>query len=145
MPAATGREALRAPRAKQEGDALRQRVGEFVGNVFYGTLLKQMESSGIKGKLMHGGRGEEVFRGQLNMELARRMGQSPGDPIAEKMYEAFRRQEGVAKTKTKSHDGGIALDQGSSKGISLGSIRDVLRAKAAYESEPVESAAVGGR
>ena len=52
----------------------RKRVGELVGNVFYGTLIKQMQASKLKGTVMHGGRGEEVFGGQLGLELAKRMG-----------------------------------------------------------------------
>lgn len=70
---------------------LRKLVGEFVGNVFYGTLLRQMQNSTIKGKYFHGGKGEDVFKGQLHMELARRMGRAPGDPIANRMYEAMTR------------------------------------------------------
>lgn len=72
---------------------LRQLVGDYVGNVFYGTLLQQMRDSTIKGKYFHGGRGEEVFQAQLHMELATRMGRAPGDPIANRMYEAMTRGE----------------------------------------------------
>jgi hypothetical protein len=73
----------------------RKTVGEFVGNVFYGTLLKQMQESKLKGPFMHGGRGEEVFGNQLAMELAKRMGQSPNDPLAERLYKS------IAKRKDK--------------------------------------------
>ncbi len=70
-------------------EALRADVGEFVGNVFYGTLLKAMQDSKLKGSYMHGGRGEEVFRGQLHMELAKRMGQAKNDPIANSLFKAW--------------------------------------------------------
>ena len=73
---------------------IREHVGEFVGTVFYGTLMRQMEDSSIKGKYGHGGRGEEIFQGQLNMELAKRMGRSPNDPIANCMYESIMRHLG---------------------------------------------------
>lgn len=72
-------------------ELMRERVGEFVGNVFYGTLLRQSQESNLKGPFGHGGRGEEVFRGQLNMELAKRLGTSKNDPIAERLYESIRR------------------------------------------------------
>ncbi|MFQ5422808.1 MAG: hypothetical protein ACE5F9_02385 [Phycisphaerae bacterium] len=68
---------------------LRERVGEFVGQFFYGTLLKQMQQSKLKGKYFHGGRGEEVFQMQLGMELAMRAGRSPNDPVAGRIYDAF--------------------------------------------------------
>lgn len=70
---------------------LRENVGEFVGNVFYGTLMRQMQNSKLKGKYLHGGRGEEVFQSQLNMEYAKRMGRSPNDPIANRIYDAMTR------------------------------------------------------
>lgn len=74
-----------------KNDTLRETVGEFVGNVFYGTLMRQMEKSPIKGKFGHGGRGEDVFQSQLHMEYAKRLGRAPGDPIADRIYEAMTR------------------------------------------------------
>ena len=45
--------------ADGDDDELRERVGEFVGGVFYGMLLRELQESKLKGKYMHGGRGEE--------------------------------------------------------------------------------------
>ncbi len=75
--------------ADADKETLRADVGEFVGNVFYGTLLRAMRDSTLKGSYMHGGRGEEVFSGQLHMELAKRMGQAPNDPIANSLFKAW--------------------------------------------------------
>ena len=72
----------------QSAKARRKAYGEVVGNMFYGTLLKQMNESKIKGNYFHGGRGEEAFRGQLALELGKRMGQSPTDPLVNRMFEA---------------------------------------------------------
>ncbi len=80
----------------EEAKSLRQNVGEFVGNVFYGTLLRQMQNSNLKGKYLHGGRGEEVFRGQLHMEYAKRMGRSPNDPISNRIYDSMMRERRIA-------------------------------------------------
>jgi hypothetical protein len=77
--------------SQARGDELRQLVGEFVGNVFYGTVFRQMQASKLKGKYMHGGRGEEIFQAQLGMELAKRMGRAASDPVANSLYESFRR------------------------------------------------------
>lgn len=80
----------------QKDDALlRKRLGEFVGNVFYGTLIRQMNNSRLKGEYLHGGRGEEIFQGQLGMEFATRLGRAPNDPITNKLFEAMRRHSGV--------------------------------------------------
>ena len=55
---------------------LEELTGQIVGRVFLGTLLAQMRSSSFKGKYGHGGRGEEVFAGQLDGIIAERAGGS---------------------------------------------------------------------
>lgn len=77
--------------SSQEDSQLRQRLGEFVGSIFYGTLIRQMNNSQLKGDFFHGGRGEEVFQSQLGLELAQRLGRSGNDPITNRLYEAMRR------------------------------------------------------
>ena len=80
------------PVSSGQGDQdLRRRVGEFVGDIFYGTLIRQMHASKLKGDHFHGGRGEEVFQGQMGMELAKRMGRAANDPISNRLYESLRR------------------------------------------------------
>ncbi len=51
---------------------LRQAASEVVGSVFFAPMLKMARDNPWKGKYGHGGRGEEVFGAQLDMELARR-------------------------------------------------------------------------
>lgn len=82
------------------GDALRRRVGEFVGSVFYGTLLRQMQQSSLKGEYMHGGRGEEVFQGQLGLEIAQRLGRAANDPIANRLYQSMQHRLGARSQAT---------------------------------------------
>ncbi len=94
------------------GETLRDLVGDFVGNVFYGTLLRELQNSTIKGKYLHGGRGEDVFRGQLNMELAKRMGRAPNDPIANHMHAAL--------TRFYRIDSGADSSGGASAGMERG-------------------------
>jgi len=57
---------------------LREMGDKIVGSVFYGTLLKQMRTSELKGEYGHGGRGEEVFGAQLHAELAQRAATGQG-------------------------------------------------------------------
>jgi hypothetical protein len=65
----------RVPRDSQQyQELLRKRVDELVGITFYGTLLKTMRTSVLKGSYGHGGRGEDVFGGQLDILLAQRAG-----------------------------------------------------------------------
>lgn len=89
--------ALTPPKSPQLSELraeLRRAVGEFVGNTFYGTLIKQMQASSFKTKYMHGGRGEDVFQGQLGIELAQRLGRSTNNPVADRMLSAIERRLG---------------------------------------------------
>jgi len=70
----------------------RKKVGEFVGNVFYGQIFKQMQQSTFKTKYMSGGRGEEAFSGQLSMEIAKRLGQSTKNPVTTKIYNTMEKR-----------------------------------------------------
>lgn len=64
--------------------ALRQRVDEFVGLFFYGTLLKSAQDHPLtESKYGFGGRGEQAFRAQLDQELASRAGRSGGNKLTE--------------------------------------------------------------
>lgn len=95
---------------------IREHVGEFVGSVFYGTLMQQMDQAAIKGKYGHGGRGEEIFRGQLDMELAQRMGRAPDDPIANRLYESIMRHLGkgdeLNATNAATESAAVATKEG---------------------------------
>lgn len=72
---------------------LRESTGQVVGSVFYGTMLKAMRSSSIKGPHGHGGRGEEVFAAQLDALLARRMGEASRGGLAETLYRSLEGQQ----------------------------------------------------
>ena len=66
LPALHDATAATSPSAKRSQQA-REALGEFVANTFYGTLLKLMNESMLKGKYFHGGRGEQIFKGQWSM------------------------------------------------------------------------------
>jgi hypothetical protein len=63
--------------------------------VFYGTLLKMQRESRLQGPYGHGGRGEEVFRGQLDQFLAEEAGRSRGFDISDAIVARF---EGQVRT-----------------------------------------------
>ena len=65
---------------------LREKVNEFVGLAFYLPLLNSAQTGSLQGKYGHGGRGEEMFRSQLNLELARRAGQAGRLGVDEAIY-----------------------------------------------------------
>jgi|GEM_PF-4456374 len=78
-----------APRNKKLDEATRS----LVGTVFYGTLLKTMRKSNLKGKFGHGGRGEEAFGAQLDAILAERAGKGTKNGLAAALYKHLERQQ----------------------------------------------------
>jgi Rod binding domain-containing protein len=74
-------------------DKLREASGQVVGSVFYGTLLKTMRESSLKGSYGHGGRGEEVFAAQLDGIMAEEMGQSRSGGLADVLFKKLEHQQ----------------------------------------------------
>lgn len=74
---------------------LRETIGQVIGSVFFGTLLKTMRESSFKGPYGHGGRGEEVFAAQLHGLLAERMGTAARSGLAEVLYDKLGRQQRI--------------------------------------------------
>jgi hypothetical protein len=57
-------------------EEIRAAAQQLVGQTFFSTLLKIGQDNGIEPRFGHGGRGEEVFRGELNNLLAERAASS---------------------------------------------------------------------
>jgi Rod binding domain-containing protein len=62
---------------------------QFVGETFFGQLIKSMRSTLDKPAYFHGGRAEEVFQGQLDQMLSEQMAETSSEQIAAPMYELF--------------------------------------------------------
>jgi hypothetical protein len=76
-----------APAATERNDELRERFTQFVGETFYGQMIKAMRSTVGKPAYFHGGRAEEVFRGQLDQALAEHMTQASADQFSGPLFE----------------------------------------------------------
>ena len=76
----------------------RAKLGEFVGNIFYGTLIKQMNESTIKGAFGHGGRAEETFNGQLAQQISQKLGRAKNNPLVNRLQKAIDHRQ-AAKEK----------------------------------------------
>jgi peptidoglycan hydrolase FlgJ len=75
--------------AKQLKDA----YTDFVGKTFFGQMMKAMRSTVGKPAYFHGGQGEEVFRSQLDQQMADYMSDASADQISEPMFrQQFPRQ-----------------------------------------------------
>ncbi|UCE58577.1 MAG: rod-binding protein [Phycisphaerales bacterium] len=91
VPVGTTTDVPKTPAAKL--DRLRDATREIAGSVFYGTLLKTMRASKLKGIYGHGGRGEEIFAAQLDGIMAQEMGRGTKGGIADAMYESLKAQQ----------------------------------------------------
>jgi Rod binding domain-containing protein len=86
--AQASRIALRADGAKpQAAGELRERFTQFVGEAFFGQMIKAMRSTVGKPAYFHGGRSEEVFQGQLDQQLAQHLTETSATRFAEPMFE----------------------------------------------------------
>lgn len=81
-------EILDATNSTKAADSeVREAFQEFVGKTFYGQLMKSMRKSVGKPAYFHGGRGEEVFRSQLDQLVVDRISETSAGPLADSMYD----------------------------------------------------------
>lgn len=78
--------------AGNETDATREAFDKFVGGTFYRQMLSEMQKSVGKPAFFHGGQAEEMFRSELNSQLADKMAESSGKQLTGSMYELFQLQ-----------------------------------------------------
>ena len=78
---------LQATDAKQ--GKLREAFDSFVGETFYGQMLKEMRKTVGKAPYFNGGHAEEVFRGQLDQLLAKQMAKANAHTFSGPMFELF--------------------------------------------------------
>lgn len=86
-------------RVERDLTQLRKVSGQIVGSVFFGTLLKSMRESPLKGKYGHGGRGEEVFSAQLHEIYAERVGNSMQNGVTQAIYKRLEHQQQLYSTQ----------------------------------------------
>lgn len=88
IPAGTSVQSVHAPGTHRSSGAqqLREQFTQFVGEAFFGQMIKAMRSTAGKPAYFHGGRAEEVFQGQLDQKLAEHLTETSADKFAEPMF-----------------------------------------------------------
>jgi peptidoglycan hydrolase FlgJ len=71
---------------------LRKAFDSFVGETFYGQMLKSLRQSQNKPAYFYGGRAEEIFQGQLDQVLAQKLSNTSADKFSGPMFELFSMQ-----------------------------------------------------
>src|SRR4051812_29334725 len=72
-----------------ESSELRKKFDSFVGESFYGQMLHEMRKTVGKSAYFNGGRGEEVFRGQLDQVIATKLAESNAKDFTGPMFRLF--------------------------------------------------------
>ncbi len=87
-------------------DLLHEKFTQFVGETFFGQMIKAMRSTVGKPAYFHGGRAEEVFQGQLDQTLAQHLTEVSSDRFVEVMFHRqFPRLDQAAATGDPSAPG----------------------------------------
>ncbi|MGL4512120.1 MAG: rod-binding protein [Lacipirellulaceae bacterium] len=77
-----------AKQADQVADAqkLRDTYGQFVGETFYGSMLKAMRESVGEPAFFHGGRAERLMQSQLDQQMASDLASGSGADLAQSLF-----------------------------------------------------------
>ena len=79
--------AAAARRGGHDTPELKEAFTDFVGQTFFGELLKQMRATLDKPAFFHGGMGEDIFQSQLDQVLVERMTETSAKTFSDPMYQ----------------------------------------------------------
>jgi Rod binding domain-containing protein len=74
-------------KGQESVNALREQFTQFVGETFFGQMIKSLRAATDKPAYFHGGRAEEVFQSQLDQKLAEHLTEASAERFAEPMFE----------------------------------------------------------
>jgi Rod binding domain-containing protein len=74
-------------KGRGNADALREQFTQFVGETFFGQMIKSLRAATEKPAYFHGGRAEEVFQSQLDQKLAEHLTEASAEKFADPMFE----------------------------------------------------------
>jgi hypothetical protein len=80
---------LQTPPRESGEKKLRDTFDAFVGQTFYGQMLKALRETQGKPAYFHGGRGEEAFQAQLDQMLSEKMAKASAHQFTGPMFEQF--------------------------------------------------------
>ena len=73
--------------SKSKESELRDKFTQFVGEAFYGQMMKSMRSTVGKPAYFYGGHAEEAFQGQLDQTMAEHMTKASASKFADPLFE----------------------------------------------------------
>ncbi len=79
------------PKGKDDAE-LRQAFDRFVGETFFGQMMKAMRKTVGKPAYFYGGRAEEIFQEELDQTLAKNIAHASADQFTGPMFDLFYQQ-----------------------------------------------------
>lgn len=73
----------------KDNPELKRAFTDFVGQTFYGQMLKSLRSTVDKPAYFHGGRGEEMFQEQLDQVLSEKLAETTAENFSGPMFDLF--------------------------------------------------------
>jgi flagellar protein FlgJ len=77
---------LAARHSGHDTPELKQAFTDFVGQTFFGEMMKQMRATLDKPAFFHGGMGEDIFQSQLDQIMVERISDTSAAKISDPMY-----------------------------------------------------------
>jgi peptidoglycan hydrolase FlgJ len=73
----------------KDNPELKKAFTDFVGQTFYGQMLKSLRSTVDKPAYFHGGRGEEMFQEQMDRVLSEKLAETSAENFSGPMFDLF--------------------------------------------------------
>ena len=87
----------------ESAQEVRDTFRQFVGEAFFGQMLKAMRSTQGKPAYFHGGHAEDVFQSQLDQVMSEHLTEASADKIADPMFrQQFPRQAAILDQATNN-------------------------------------------
>ena len=80
---------LSGPAEDSDPNELKDAFHDFVGQTFFGEMIKAFRTTQQPSKYFHGGRAEEIFQGQFDQVLTEKLSDASSAKIADPMFELF--------------------------------------------------------
>lgn len=90
---------------------VKEKFTQFVGETFFGQMIKSMRSTVGKPAYFHGGRAEEAFQGLMDQKLSEQLTEATADKFAEPMYRRQFPQLAAAEAEAANSNTASALNQ----------------------------------
>jgi hypothetical protein len=78
--------------SKPAGVEVREKFQDFASGTFYKQMLKALREGQKNSKYFHGGQAEEIFRGQMDQQVAEDLAHQHGAAFSGPLFDAYTRQ-----------------------------------------------------